>query len=429
MKHRDLRKLGMSAALAALAALALACGPKKGEAQRPGAGAPSPSAIPGVPTVVGGGLPPALLAAVGDKKLFIESFDSLLLFEDERLIAQRILAQWASASGLTIIPPEDSERAFSRAAAGAHALTGAPCGPPLPRWRAKDRWRTALGAAGSITARVSCDGDCVLQLSIELTEQGTEFYAAPFDPGAPWREELVRRLPTVVDNGGHGQHGHGNNPIAIQGAPPGRAAAEWLSTDDNMLQLTPEQQTAIANSCDLQDAVELRVGPGEAGAPGPRCEAVNGSFLAPPPAVAACVCAAATAGLAVRARRHVAIAGRTPPSDPRRSTANGLDIYAEVFASPSTDVSYAHWYLPESATFRHCFTARAAPFEHTRMNVTIDFDDQGVATKASIGDLNGVLEPAERACVTEGLLTSRAACPGTATISGIGSMLFSITKP
>ena len=62
-------------------------------------------------------------------------------------------------------------------------------------------------------------------------------------------------------------------------------------------------------------------------------------------------------------------------------------------------------------------------------NVTIDFDDQGVATKASIGDLNGVLKPAERACVTEGLLASRAACPGTATISGIGSMLFSITKP
>jgi hypothetical protein len=377
--------------------------------------------------VAGGGLTPQLVAAVGGKKLYIDAFDTLLLFEDERLVAQQILANWATASGLVIIPPQASERAFALAAAGKHAVSGAACGPALTRELARERWMPELGAAGRITAGVYCAEDCALQVSIELTEQGTEFYSAAFDPGEPWREELARRLPTVVDNGGHEQHGHGNNPVPIQGAKPSAAAKDWLETEDNALPLSHEREADLITSCKVEGALELRLAAGDGGAP--RCEAVSGGFRNADPAAAACVCAALSKEVQGAGRRHASIAGPEAPTVERRTTATGLEVAAQALALPRRSATYAQWFFPASASLSHCFVGRSQPLEQTDLNVTVDFDGQGRATKATIGDLEGLLSKAERECVQQLLMTARAACPTGPSSSGLGAIWLSLRKP
>ena len=169
------------------------------------------------------GLTTRLVAAVGARKLYVEQLDSLLLFGEERLAAQQLIADWATAAGLSVLPPKQTEEMFAQTAAGKNPQTGQACGPALDRGLTRERWLPVLGAAGRIDANVTCGDGCVLQLSIELGGLDTEFFAAPFDPAQPALQELARRLPTVVDNGSHGQNGQ-NTPVPILGATPGAGA-------------------------------------------------------------------------------------------------------------------------------------------------------------------------------------------------------------
>src|SRR5688572_17682368 len=105
-------------------ALAAACGSSPRVPHDPTTTDPTAEQI-----AVGGGLTPELIATVGSRPLLIESFSSLRLSAAERLRAQQRIAEWATATGLKILPPEDVERAIDRAAAGLDPNTNQACGP------------------------------------------------------------------------------------------------------------------------------------------------------------------------------------------------------------------------------------------------------------------------------------------------------------
>lgn len=393
------------------------------------------------------GLSSQLVAAVGGRKLYVEQLDSLLLFGDERLAAQQLIADWATAAGLNVLPPKQTEEVFALAAAGKNPTTGAACGPALDRGLTRERWLPVLGAAGSIDAAVTCGDGCVLQLAIEVGGLGTEFFAAPFDPGQPPLQELALRLPTVVDNGGHDQHGHGNNPVPILGATPGPTAQDALPGDSTRLTLSPKSEAAIAKQCGVTYApVEVLLAPaapvvpaaaassaasGAAAAAMPRCEplADSDSWREINPKVNACVCAAILKEhKTLPGRRHVVVEETQPTGPQNLETKNGLIASGEVVATQGQDGRQMAWFMPGSSSISHCFLARNQERETTQLGATLDFDREGVVVKSTIGDLDGVLKPAERDCVLKVLKTARAPCPEQPTSTGVGYVWLSIRK-
>lgn len=407
----------------------------------PGVVDPAPSPAPAVvaPTATPAepqrGLTSQLVAAVGGRKLYIEQLDSLLLFGEERLAAQQLIADWATSAGLSVLPPKQTEELFALASVGKNPTTGAACGPALDRGLTRERWLPTLGAAGRIDASVSCEDGCVLQLAIEINGLGTEFFAAPFDPAQPALQELALRLPTVVDNGGHEQHGHGNNPVPILGATPGPGAAEALPGDSTRFVLPPKSEAAIAKACGVTFApVEVLLAPAPAGAGAaaapPRCEplADSDSWREINPKVNACVCAAIVKEHKIEGRRH-AVIEETQPSGPQSlETKNGLIASGEVVATQGNDGKQMAWFLPGSSSISHCFLARNQERETTQLATTLDFDREGVVVKATIGDLDGVLKKDERECVLKVLKTARAPCPEAPVSSGVGYVWVSIRK-
>ncbi len=407
-----------------------------GQPDVPGSTAtPSPAPVAPVAPIIAAAAPAAepgltsqLVAAVGGRKLYVEQLDSLLLFGDERLAAQQLIAEWATKAGLSVIPPKQSEELFAQAAAGKNPLSGADCGPALDRGLTRERWMPALDAAGRIDASVSCEDGCVLQLAIELSGVGTEFFAAPFDPAQPVLQELALRLPTVLDNGGHDQKGHGNSPVPILGATPGPGAADWLPGDSTRLTLTPKAEAAIAKACSVTFApVEVLLAPG---AGGPRCEALADadSWREISPKINACVCAALIKDQKVEARRHASIDETQPTGPQSLETKNGLIASAEVVATQGADGKQMAWFLPGSSSLSHCFVARTQERDNTQLAITLDFDREGVVTKAAIGDLDGLLKKDERECVLKVLRTSRAPCPEQPVSSGVGYVWVSVRK-
>lgn len=389
---------------------------------------PTPPPVTPAPSEPVQGLTSQLVAAVGTRKLYVEQLDSLLLFDDERLAAQQLIADWATAAGLSVLPPKQTEEIFALAAVGKNPQTGALCGPALDRGLTRERWLPALGAAGRIDATVTCGDGCVLQLAIELNGLGTEFFAAPFDPGQPALQELARRLPTVVDNGGHEQHGHGNNPVPILGATPGPGAEAWLPGDATRLLLTPKAEAAIAKACGVTFApVEVLLAPGASGA---RCEALadSDSWREINPKINACVCTAIVKDHKIEARRH-ALIDETQPSGPQSlETRNGLIASGEVVATQGNDGKSMTWFMPGSSSLSHCFLGRTQERETTQLGATVDFDREGVVVKAAIGDLDGLLKKEERECVLKVLRTARAPCPEQPTSSGVGYVWVSVRK-
>jgi hypothetical protein len=140
-------------------------------------------------------LPEAVRAAIGNRRLYVAQFDSLLLFEAERLEAHRIIAEWAAAAGIRMVSPAKVEERIGKAARGLDPTTSKACGPRLDRDRALERW---VMADGNIHAWVDCRSDCVLQVAIQLDALGTEFFSAPFDVSRPWREEPAEPVGRVA---------------------------------------------------------------------------------------------------------------------------------------------------------------------------------------------------------------------------------------
>lgn len=361
------------------------------------------------------------LGVVGTRKLYVEDIDTLLLFADERLEAQQIIADWGTAVGFEIIDPKEVHRIVQQAAAGKNPTSGEACGPPLQQAWATNRWLPGLGAAGHFKAAVYCQPDCSLQLSLQLDGQGTEFFAAPFDSSAPWQEELHRSLRRLRDNGGHGQHGHLNNPIDVPGTKRSSELGDWVADEADHLD-APKALLDKAASCGLaRGQAQLLVQETADGAT--RCEGtetVAGSTTSAAK-TASCLCDA------------LVLPGETPrtlltvfpwlvPATPSLSS-KGMDVSASIFKEGRYgDAPWTERMFYEGCEESYhcdkvseCFGERTAPIASTRLGLTVSFDKDGVATRVAIADFEQLLMPQEHACVVKKLMTLRIPCPDSPT--------------
>jgi hypothetical protein len=359
----------------------------------------------------------AALGVVGTRKLYIENINSLMLFADERLEAQTMIAAWASAVGFAVIDPATVARTLEQSAAGMNPTTGEQCGPPLDRRWATNRWMGELGSAGHFEAAIYCQPDCALQLSLHLDSQGTEFFAAPFNPSAPWREELDRSLRMLKDNGGHGRHGHLNNPVEVAGSKRTSELGD-LVLDQADMRPAPQALLDKAAACGADETIsQLLVEKTAESAV--RCEGIDtGNYAASTDAVAAaCLCEALQ--LQEPTARGVLRVAPPTPSAAVEKTTSGLKLRASIFKNGI----YGEEPWTERMFFADCdddhncddvgscFTQRSAPLASTRLGVTVSFDKDGLATGAAIADFKQLLQPDEHACVVKKLTTLRIPCP------------------
>ena len=408
----------------AIAITAAACGSHPPPVDEPAPGATAdPIAHTGE-----GGLSPDLIATVGDRKLVIEPVASLRLTAAEQLVAQQRIAAWAHASGLTILPPATVEAAIGRAAAGLDANTGKACGPPIDRSYAMDRWIKPMGAEGKITARIDCTGECTIQLDIEMFGRGTEFYSAPFDPSQPWRAELERRLPQVIDNGGHERFGHANNPIAIPGASRKPGSNDWYFEGDVSPIAIADADRQACGMADRLVALMLVRDPNGA----TRCEPATmpGLITEYSAKVNACMCELALKTEHPTTERSYVEYAAVIAAAPSVKTRNGKDISATLIGGNEyRPDATAAWFLRDNDSIASCFVARTDDIE-TEIAGTIELDANGAVAKPIIGDASGVLSADERACVVKKLMTIQSPCPSAgASQHGEVRITLAIHKP
>ena len=121
--------------------------------------------------------------------------------------------------------------------------------------------------------------------------QGTEFYAAPFDPGHAWQDELERRLPQIVDVGGHERYGHGNNPVKLADVPRKQGAMDWYLDPTAVEDRRADAEAIACGMASEQVVLLLEIAP----CGGVRCEraAIPGFVTEYDAKVNACMCAVA----------------------------------------------------------------------------------------------------------------------------------------
>jgi hypothetical protein len=367
-------------------------------------------------------LPEVLVKAIGDTAMYVEDFRSLMLFADERAVAQQIIAQWAANAGIQILPVEKVNRFIAQGINGMDPTTGKTCGPRMSREFAIDRWMPTLSAGGAITANVYCHPDCELQVEFRLNNQGTEFYAAPFDVQQPWQQELAKRLDEVADNGGHDQHGHLNNPVAVKGVA--HADTPDLLADRDVAMLPTDLKAAVTLCKPGDDGLTLLV---DTSSNGPlRCEHFpHPQFITEwDPDLVTCACDAAKKffkpASADRGRQALVFDGATRQQQQWLQTKNGKWVTGDAWGGSNLRQRGAAWFIPgvSDVTISKCFTDRSAVIAPQDIDSAIFFDAQGVPTKMDFDDPTSSLSATEKNCVTTLLKAARSPCPDKLSIAG-----------
>jgi hypothetical protein len=106
-------------------------------------------------------------------------------------------------------------------------------------------------------------------------------------------------------------------------------------------------------------------------------------------------------------------------------TSAGLYAWADLIGGNEYRTFGVAWFTPGQIynNVAHCFAGRTAVAERQEVPATIDFDRDGNATKATIADVNGLLQAPERECLITAMKALRTPCPrepnptGTARIS------------
>ena len=346
------------------------------------------------------------LQYVGETPFHIGHVENLLLFREERRQAQETVARWATALGFHVIDVSESEERLERAMVGKHPATGEACGPAVDRDMAVKRW---YPTAGQLNVAIVCSPGCMMQLSVVLPGQGTEFFAAPFDPSQPWNIELAKRLGELIDNGGHVRHGHANNPVAPQNVVErAEGARDFYGTAWRGAEDLPADMAATCNA-DAGPAIVL--------ADQTRCEPFPTTQLLTGVTDDALECVCSAFLPSVRgAHRRIAVAVPPYKRPAPALTKNGKTLSAFVTGLPNVPQL---WMFPacrgsasdDCANVSNCFASRTASVETVTIPVTIGFDGKGKPTSADFEDTAGALREEERTCVRQRLMTARAACP------------------
>lgn len=355
--------------------------------------------------------------------LYVRDLDGLLLFDDEQTAAAGMVATWARNEGLSVEDPARTHALISHAKRGEHAVTGKACGAPLWQPTAVARWRNELAARGRIEARVQCTPTCWLGVTLALgVDPGLPdagppvLFAAPYDVTKPWRNELPRALAKLTDV-------DGPTPVVPN-------ATEPLGVPDGSYDLRDRPLLGL----ELRDRVEHCVPAGQsagviveldAQAAVARCTG-DDHHVAGDLAAASCVCkelsGQAFSDAKGRRRGFAVFTGKRIVTTTRRGMRVGVKLHEDEVSDPSI----AEWAPDRLIPVEHCFAAESdpQPFEAA---VTLDFDQNGAATKATV--TGAKLAPSVEKCVEAALATIRAPCPAVDKSSAQGHLAVTFDKP
>lgn len=374
--------------------------------------------------------------------LVVGELEGLGLFQNEQREAEELIAAWARARGLPLMPLEEKRRIFSRAAEGKNAGTGEACGRPLSEWDAADRY---LGGKGQLRSWVGCeeDGGCGLNVwvsdRIGFGDVRLRF-AAPLEIALPWRralqEALVSLAPIPEDEskGGFGLLGGMSGTAPAVAKPESLAYSAWFArADQERTKLVGEDAIRFANghgalrACfgDTQKGTELLLAIAPDGAIGP-CES---SGLADETSACACAAFQLHASGEGRSRGERALIGiHFSPAD-LLSAGNAVitasvgpvfEVYTDEdgekrYRAKVSDPSVSDWRAPSGDRVEACFRDETESGEQKAW-AHLTFDAVGRPSEVRMQLPEGVEWPAARlACVRQAFLEdSRSPCPARA---------------
>jgi len=374
--------------------------------------------------------------------LFVSDVDGLLLFEDEQLEAANLIAAWAKGQGLVVENPTRIRQIFTRAARGQHVDTGRACGAPLWRTLAISRWRTQMNSKGRIEVGVYCTPTCWLDLRLSLgldvglDDGPTAFYAAPYDPGQPWRAELAKRLAEVITWQAPGEPTEAIS--AVPGAKPMPATTDPVFDRDHEAQTSsslPPTWMPAAKKC-----IGTTAGAGfivETNASGvvEHCEPYDRRIIANV-AAADCICKEITGKSIGGGARRAALAAFG--DEIKVVTKAGLEVSvsdeADRAQNPVTglydpiasDPSVGEWEPPKEWVLAPCFQAAT---DNIEAHVKVEFRRDGSVGTVKLDRTAGTLTPAMDSCVRAAFLAIRAPCPEVDQATADATLRVQLRKP
>jgi hypothetical protein len=350
--------------------------------------------------------------------LYVRDLEGLLLFDDEQAVATAELAAWAQAAGLEVEEPSRTRDLIGHAKRGEHVVTGKACGAPLTQAQAVMRWRTELRARGRLDAQIRCAPECALVITaavgVDPSETGASaFFVAPYDVTRPWRSELPHAFTQLVDARDAQTMAHGSTE---PGSPADPASNAPLAPPLLGVELRDRVQHCLRPGVVVGVLVELdRAGVVT------RCEGrdnhTSGDLSATP-----CVCqdlADQTFSDAKGRRRGKATFSGKPGI---ATTKHGARIHGSLVATSADDPAIAGWAPATILPIEQCLATANEP-KPVDTDVTIDFDANGVATKAALATPHPL-----QSCLEAALALLRAPCPLGPT-QAHGHLTVSFDKP
>ncbi len=391
---------------------------------------------------------PAPAASVAAKPLppftlLIDEVQGLGLYRDEDREAEELVYTWAVGAGLRVVPVEKSAETFDHARKGNDPSSGAPCGRPLARWRATERYLVALGAEGRLRTFVGCEHEARgCTLSVTATRSGSLLddielleLEAPFDAKAPWKDALTRALAALRPRDtkeGFGVGGLGMIGGALGGKVEARPARFHLEASPARSDDTRSDRQTDAGFLEGREPSALRACFGDGGGGASvlvtvegagrisRCESREGDDAA-----SVCACsvltreARATAtwrGARVHVDLSVELASVVTPWNGlvTASTRTYLDPYrdtrgARLWRPLVSDRSIEAWDPPRDDDIARCF-ADLGGRGRVDTRVTVTFDARGHAVGVDL-EPKQPLGEAQRACMKRVFARSVAPCP------------------
>ena len=237
--------------------------------------------------------------------------------------------------------------------------------------------------------------------------------------------DLLANAPELMDNGGHGRHGHLNNPVAPE-AMVDREEGAIDSYSAGGAEVDIGMGKAAA--CGLTEVPAMVITDGK------RCEPYRVTGLStsrPGKKENQCACEAIADKITGEHRRLITTSV-VRPARTKSTTKTGLAISASIVGKPNQPDL---WLFPTCRLYgslgncsdvSHCFVDRTAPVPKRTLSISMIFDSVGTARSVAIADMSGTLSRRETECVKARAMTAQAACPAEQSVSVSANLWLSV---